>query len=606
MHSFHPLLGEQADLPLHETDEERVRAKLAHYIRGSANSSCRVPTFEERDGGYYCTTSHLSDADIVAIPGPVFYGSPIEPDNWGMWLLNGLASASTFIHQNDTNKYLCWARFDWQRQLLRFLGLRDDDVIVQDPWRLYQCEAVILHQFSKIDLIPTASDRSVLNEVRGRCGRASASSPEKIFVSRPRLGANAYRVLVNESELASAFEDVGFTVVEPETLPFDKQVRTFAAAKVVIGLGGAGMFNAIFCSPGTKVVSIESSSRFIQGHANLFASSGLEYGFVLGKEDMADMRPVHKRWSVDVTGCMNAVSAFLADSEFPSRSSSAAGAFMAPPVAQNGGGRAAISLTDVAVVDAKDGTRARDEAVTKIPALRGEEYIVVLDRLHRILLPKTYLEIGTQAGRSLAVARCPSIAIDPEFRISTNVFYDRETCHLFQMRSDDFFQEYDPTIFVRGKIDLAFLDGAHLFEFVLRDFLNTERYCAPDSIIILHDCIPLDAFMARRDPSSTAGREGSSHPEWWCGDVWKLIPTLRRYRPGLKILAFDAPPTGLVLVTALDPSSRVMQDNYSKAVEEAGMMSLCETGLGNYVESLNVQETNSLQTRGQLEEQLGV
>jgi len=41
----------------------------------------------------------------------------------------------------------------------------------------------------------------------------------------------------------------------------------------------------------------------------------------------------------------------------------------------------------------------------EIAALEGEFYTTVLERLHRTLMPRSYLEIGTSTGSSLALVR---------------------------------------------------------------------------------------------------------------------------------------------------------------------------------------------------------
>jgi len=46
-----------------------------------------------------------------------------------------------------------------------------------------------------------------------------------------------------------------------------------------------------------------------------------------------------------------------------------------------------------------------------------------------------------------------------------------------------------------------------------------------------------------------------------------MVSILKRYRPDLRIVGYTAPPTGLVLVTNLDPSSRILISDYAEAVE---------------------------------------
>ena len=42
-----------------------------------------------------------------------------------------------------------------------------------------------------------------------------------------------------------------------------------------------------------------------------------------------------------------------------------------------------------------------------------------LRQLHQVTAARNYLEIGVNDGRSLALSRVPSIAIDPAFKVTT-------------------------------------------------------------------------------------------------------------------------------------------------------------------------------------------
>lgn len=212
------------------------------------------------------------------------------------------------------------------------------------------------------------------------------------------------------------------------------------------------------------------------------------------------------------------------------------------------------------------------------PRHAGTGYLKLLRRLHALKRPRSYLEIGTATGKTLALARCASIAIDPRFRLAGDGHpgnaRGKPAWQLFEMTSDEFFARHDPTALFGGPVDLAFIDGMHHFEFALRDFMNVERHCRPDSLIVLHDCLPIDSHMARRDPRDRAGAAQSQYPNAWAGDTWKALWILQRYRPDLRIFAFDAPPSGLVVVTHVDPSSTLLKRRYEEAIGAAGAIDL--------------------------------
>jgi hypothetical protein len=220
-------------------------------------------------------------------------------------------------------------------------------------------------------------------------------------------------------------------------------------------------------------------------------------------------------------------------------------------------------------------------------------YLKLLARLHALQRPRRYLEIGTAAGRTLAIARCASIAIDPRFRLAFDVNSGKPSCQLFEMTSDEFFAAHDPSALFGGPVDLAFIDGMHHFEFALRDFMNVERHCRPNSIIVLHDCLPVDSFMAREDVHDRRLASRAEHKIGWAGDTWKAIWILRRYRPDLRLFAFDAPPSGLVVATRLDPASAVLRERYDEALKAA-----VDVSLADYYAQLDILPTSAIRRPG--------
>ncbi|QIK42318.1 class I SAM-dependent methyltransferase [Pontivivens nitratireducens] len=185
---------------------------------------------------------------------------------------------------------------------------------------------------------------------------------------------------------------------------------------------------------------------------------------------------------------------------------------------------------------------------------QGTEYFALLKAMHKQLKPALYLEIGSRTGNSLSMAAGDFIAIDPTFVLKRFTTFPGQQGHLFQMPSDDFFE----TGFLQAvgrQIDFGFLDGMHHFEFLLRDFMNSERNAAPGATLTLHDCCPFNANMTERDRANVRGRA-------WTGDVWKVLVILLELRPDLQITVYDAAPTGIVSITGLDPQNRVLNDAY--------------------------------------------
>ncbi len=222
----------------------------------------------------------------------------------------------------------------------------------------------------------------------------------------------------------------------------------------------------------------------------------------------------------------------------------------------------------------------------------GESYQKVLGRLHDVLGPKSYLEIGVSTGATLALSHCATIGVDPAFMIDTPVLGRKPFCGLYQMTSDAFFAAHNPSLIFGGPVELAFLDGLHFFEFLLRDFINTERHAHHNSIICLHDCIPADSHVGRRDDDDRSLAPQSLHEGWWAGDVWKVTAFLMKYRPELQLHAFDAEPTGLIAVTGLDPASTLLADRYFDILAEYRDLTLADVG-DAYMAQLPINSTST-------------
>jgi SAM-dependent methyltransferase len=185
-------------------------------------------------------------------------------------------------------------------------------------------------------------------------------------------------------------------------------------------------------------------------------------------------------------------------------------------------------------------------------AVRGSvSYLEVLRRLHTELRPRQYLEIGVRHGASLSLAQGPATGVDPLPDLDGDL---AETTQLLRMTSDDFFDQKNET-----SPDLCFIDGLHLFEQVLRDFMNIERIAAPGALVVIDDIFPNHPAQGERDRRTRV----------WSGDVWRMTEVLRERRPDLFLLPLDAAPTGLLLVAGLDNRSQVLWDTYDTILSEA-------------------------------------
>lgn len=210
--------------------------------------------------------------------------------------------------------------------------------------------------------------------------------------------------------------------------------------------------------------------------------------------------------------------------------------------------------------------RAREVAPEFLPAfflltqlsLPGDNYADVLARIIGHLKPKTYVEIGVFQGSTLKLAKSAKVivGVDPNPQIDWPL---EPHMRVFKTTSDAFFAAHELTAELGNRaVDVAFIDGMHQFEFAMRDFANVERNCRPDSVVLIHDCYPLDEESAGREPRASC----------WSGDVWRLIVLLKKYRPDLVIHTIAAAPTGLAVIQNLNPKSTYLLDNQAALYAE--------------------------------------
>jgi hypothetical protein len=322
----------------------------------------------------------------------------------------------------------------------------------------------------------------------------------------------------------------GFEIVRPEQHGLRDQARLFSEAAVVMGVKGAGLTNVVFAPRDSSVVVLSPSNWGDSFFWDLAGQLGINYVEVIGRAVDGIAEPPNSPFEVDLARLGEALE----------RTTGRAPAVPVP----------------------------KSDRPSPRPEHTGLFYRDFLRQLHQTLRPGAYLEIGCLDGETLALAECASIGIDVQFQPTIRIPPRAPAVLLYQMPSDAFFEHFDPAALLGRRIDLAFIDGMHLVENALRDFINVERFCHPGSVVVLHDCLPLNREMASRNRAASERSEVAQFPGWWTGDVWKLLAILPRYRPDLSVRACNAPPTGLVVVQNLKPDDRTLDNAYEAIVAE--------------------------------------
>ncbi len=98
-------------------------------------------------------------------------------------------------------------------------------------------------------------------------------------------------------------------------------------------------------------------------------------------------------------------------------------------------------------------------------------------------------------------------------------------------------------------------------------------------MIAIHDVLPQNASVASRERVGRA----------WTGDVWRIVPCLAKHRPNLKLRLLDASPSGLLLVSRLDPANTVLAHHEADVSEEyLGQPAPYDDQVQDYLERVEV------------------
>ena len=124
------------------------------------------------------------------------------------------------------------------------------------------------------------------------------------------------------------------------------------------------------------------------------------------------------------------------------------------------------------------------------PPMETFDHPAFLEMFFTWLKPERYLELGVRDGNCFnrVVPLCKhSIGVDtipPRISVSENVEY-------YQMNTDDYFKQLDPSIM----FDAVFIDADHSHAQSLKDFINVKDKVVVDGFIFLHDTYPYDRSL---------------------------------------------------------------------------------------------------------------
>lgn len=196
---------------------------------------------------------------------------------------------------------------------------------------------------------------------------------------------------------------------------------------------------------------------------------------------------------------------------------------------------------------------------------------------------ENYLEIGTNVGNSMRFAKNHCIGVDPNFIVKQDIITDKKTLSLYQTPSDDFFEQYAPKIYGESKIDLAFIDGLHVSDQVIRDFHNVMRYSYDKTVVLLHDVIPRTYETSLKNRTT----------RFWTGDVWRACQVIMDAYTNMNFVYINCPPSGLLMVWHKNGTMQSPENIDCKSLENQAM-NLQDREVSHFLESINYCESSQI------------
>ena len=254
----------------------------------------------------------------VRIEGEALVLSSDEPLSYGSFLFRILPKMKSIQDLRlIQTRCIVYAKPRPFMDLLNLCGLPENRIIQHDHDAVLHIDRAIVPCMRNPHAYLDPGTFDFYEELRAMHGVHPTG--RKLYVSRFGLnksGRGASRIMTNEAELIATLDAAGFDIIEPETMTVRAQIMAFSSASVIVGPSGSGLFNTMFCHPGTKIIDIQSEPQWIYSYTGMYGSLKLDWGIFVGKSDPADTKPVHRQFSVNIRALMARLRSFLADASW--------------------------------------------------------------------------------------------------------------------------------------------------------------------------------------------------------------------------------------------------------------------------------------------------
>lgn len=137
------------------------------------------------------------------------------------------------------------------RTLTHFGVNNNNTRVTRTPLRIERLIVPCPHQ--RLLAFVSSHQKEVFRYLVKRAGGPMGS--ERLYLSRRKVGPGTH-AFVNEAEVEQVAQSFGFDVIYPEEVPFETQLRRYAAAQVIAGPLSSALHNSVFCRDGATVIAL--------------------------------------------------------------------------------------------------------------------------------------------------------------------------------------------------------------------------------------------------------------------------------------------------------------------------------------------------------------
>ena len=164
-----------------------------------------------------------------------------------------------------------------------------------------------LHYVTPVHVPPLFKLPSAISALRAITLRDQLgfSSPRRAIYVRRNPKSN--RSIANEEALLDLCDELGIDTFEPEGMGFVAQARVFHDAKLVLGVKGAGLTNAMFCSPRSHVVAMSPNDFPDPFFWDLVSQHGIGYSEIFSPPKIAGAGQGQSSFAVNINDVREAM-----------------------------------------------------------------------------------------------------------------------------------------------------------------------------------------------------------------------------------------------------------------------------------------------------------